>query len=262
MDTAHEKLLVNGDPSRMRQVMLNLLTNAAEALPGGEGTISIKCGRGRWLEPRENCWSYLPTDTTETIWVEVDDDGEGIQQKDLERIFDPFFSTRFTGRGLGLSAVMGIVRAHHGAIHLVSRRGSGTRMTIHLAPAEQTNGLTKPSLGLRRMVLIVDEDMGYLRGVQQQVSALGHQALAVSSGAKARELLQEGFEPDVALISGQLADMPAVELASELKLLLPDVKLVLLGSSISTEQEAFWQECLKLPEESEHLIEVLENLQA
>jgi PAS domain S-box-containing protein len=262
MDTAHEKLLVNGDPSRMRQVMLNLLTNAAEALPGGEGTISIKSGRGRWLEPPENCWSYLPAETEETIWVEVSDDGEGIHQKDLERIFDPFFSTRFTGRGLGLSAVMGIIRAHRGAIHIVSRRGSGTRMTIHLAPAELTGGLTKPSLGLRRMVLIVDENLAHLRSVQQEVSSLGHQVLAVSSGAKARELLDEGLEPDVALISGQLPDLPAAELASELKQLLPEVMLILLGAASNEEHEAFWQECLRLPEESDHLSEVLENLQA
>ncbi len=229
---------------------------------GGEGTISVKCGRSRWLEPRENCWSYLPANTLETTWVEVDDDGEGIHQKDMERIFDPFFSTRFTGRGLGLSAVMGIVRAHHGAVHIVSRRGSGTRFTIHLAPTEVMSAVPGHSLGIRRMVLIVDEDLAHLRSVQQQVSGLGHQVLAISSAAKARELLEEGLEPDVAMISDHLPDLPAAQLASQLKELHPGLMLVLLGSAVGKEQEDFWQECLKLPEESSHLSEVLENLQA
>ncbi len=124
---------LEGDATQIRQVVLNLLLNASEAIPGEGGTITVATGEcscdrdrldraemGRALE--EGRYAYLS----------VADDGAGIGEEALPRIFEPFFSTKFTGRGLGLAAVLGIVRAHRGAIELETAPGTGTRFTILL----------------------------------------------------------------------------------------------------------------------------------
>lgn len=103
---------VNGDASQLRQVVLNLLTNAAEALPAGVGTIRIgtaRCDGG--------------------VALSVTDNGVGMPPAVAARVFDPFYTTKPEGRGLGLAAVHGIVRAHGGSITLVSAPGKGTTFT-------------------------------------------------------------------------------------------------------------------------------------
>jgi signal transduction histidine kinase len=112
----------------VRQVLLNLLTNAAEAIAaeGGPGVIAITTGQATLDEHDLAGATFSAARPGPCCFVEVSDSGAGIADEVLGRIFEPFFSTKFTGRGLGLAAVQGIMRAHAGALFVRSAAGAGS----------------------------------------------------------------------------------------------------------------------------------------
>jgi signal transduction histidine kinase len=127
---------VLADASQLRQVVMNLVTNAAEAIGTRPGIVDLATGVASL--DRDD----LPTLTHEYgiapgehVCLEVRDNGSGMDSATLEKIFDPFFSTKFTGRGLGLAAVLGIVRGHKGAIRVASTPDRGSTFTIYLPRA-------------------------------------------------------------------------------------------------------------------------------
>lgn len=137
LDLARELPPVSVDVTQLRQVLMNLLTNAADAIGDRSGVVSITTGASEI--PQE----YLDeiTFTEEAlpgmfIYIEVSDTGSGMDAETQSKIFDPFFSTKFAGRGLGLAAVQGIVRTHGGAIKVYSEEGRGTTMKVLLPIVE------------------------------------------------------------------------------------------------------------------------------
>ncbi len=144
--------MVAGDPSQLRQVVMNLITNAADAIGDGPGTIRISAGT-RVLSARDGAAAQQPgtvgLSPGEYVWLEVRDDGAGMDADTQARIFDPFFTTKPAGRGLGLAAVQGIVRSHGGRILVVSQRGQGTTFTLLFPSAHSVAG---PSSGVRPRV--------------------------------------------------------------------------------------------------------------
>jgi signal transduction histidine kinase len=136
LDLASDLPLVEADENQLRQVVTNLVQNAAEAIGDASGAISImtsavECDRERlahsWIDDQLPAGRYVS--------LEVRDTGGGIDAGTRSRLFEPFFSTKFTGRGLGLPAVLGIVRGHKGAIEVHSAPGEGTRFTVLLPVA-------------------------------------------------------------------------------------------------------------------------------
>jgi two-component system, cell cycle sensor histidine kinase and response regulator CckA len=129
---------VEGDPAQVRQAVMGCVLNAAEAMGEKGGRLTVRTGVGEF--DQATLTACAPGDERSPgryVWVEVSDTGCGIPAADLGRIFDPFFTTKFTGRGLGLAAVLGIVRAHLGAICVQSTPGSGSTFRI-LLPAAPT----------------------------------------------------------------------------------------------------------------------------
>jgi two-component system, chemotaxis family, sensor kinase Cph1 len=126
-----EEALISGDIVQIRQVFMNLITNAAEAIGDKSGTISVLTASVKadtcFVENFESFWNLQ---TGDYILLRVTDTGCGMTQETLAKIFEPFFTTKFTGRGLGLSAVMGIVKKHKGAMKVESAPGSGTNFEI------------------------------------------------------------------------------------------------------------------------------------
>jgi signal transduction histidine kinase len=124
---------IEADPVQIRQVIMSLAVNAFESLDNGEGLVAIcvrlvQCsGELRLTNDRGE-----PLPEGSYICLEVRDNGCGIEPKNMSRIFEPFFTTKFTGRGLGLAAVQGIVRSHHGAIRVESMLGKGSVFRIYL----------------------------------------------------------------------------------------------------------------------------------
>lgn len=126
---------VEADATQLRQVIMNLLINASEAVGEREGHINLSTGV-RWVDRKYLASTYLAPDLPEGkyVYLEVTDNGSGMDSETLGKIFDPFFTTKFTGRGLGLAAVLGIVRGHKGALKVTSQPGQGTTFSI-LLPA-------------------------------------------------------------------------------------------------------------------------------
>jgi signal transduction histidine kinase len=123
---------------------MNLIVNASDALEDNPGEISIKTGT--IVNPSESIEnSYLGESLPdgEYVYVTISDSGIGMDEKTCQRIFDPFFSTKVTGRGLGLAAVMGIIRSHNGSITLKSTPDEGTAFTFFLPVAEPSSSQKK-----------------------------------------------------------------------------------------------------------------------
>jgi len=110
---------VDGDPSQLGQVVMNLLSNASDALEGEAGTIEVSTGA-----------TPHPSTLVSSVWLEVTDSGKGMDHETRVRIFEPFFSTKEHGRGLGLAAVRGIVRSHGGTLEVHSEPGLGASFRV------------------------------------------------------------------------------------------------------------------------------------
>lgn len=140
-DLAFDLEPVEGDAGQLRQIVVNLVTNASDAISPNEGTVRIRTGKTLLSE---EALQRLAADRGVTpghyAFLEVSDDGCGIGPEMRARIFDPFFTTKATGRGLGLAAVLGIVRAHKGAIRIESQPGEGTVFRVLLPIATCTAG--------------------------------------------------------------------------------------------------------------------------
>jgi CheY-like chemotaxis protein len=128
---------IMADAMQMRQIITNLVINSAEALGDRPGSIVISTGvRAAKAEDFASSPLGLEIPSGDYVALEVRDTGSGMSPEIQERIFDPFFTTKFTGRGLGLAAVLGIVRGHHGALKVESEEGGGTRFLVLLPIVE------------------------------------------------------------------------------------------------------------------------------
>lgn len=158
-------VFVDGDPVQLRQIVMNVLANASDALGDNVGTIRIETGVRRVTETEVNdALPRQPVDEDDYAFLEISDSGCGMDADTLGRIFEPFFSTKFTGRGLGLSAALGIVRRHHGFIKVRSAPAEGTTFVLllpvvarpakHKAPRRMPHPLPM-TLGT---ILVVDDE--------------------------------------------------------------------------------------------------------
>ncbi|GLH74258.1 hypothetical protein GETHLI_27600 [Geothrix limicola] len=129
--------LIEGDATQIRQVIMNLITNASDALGDRTGRISISIGTME-TGPLTPCLAGTPPEGL-SVYLDVTDTGAGMEPDTLDKIFDPFFTTKFTGRGLGLAAVLGIMRGHHGAIQVTSRPNEGTSFRLLFPRSSQTS---------------------------------------------------------------------------------------------------------------------------
>jgi signal transduction histidine kinase len=117
--------------------IMNLVTNAAEAARESGSTIRVRTRGLQLTAPDLVSWRIgVPPRPGNYVMLEVSDDGSGMDERTAARMFDPFYTTKFIGRGLGLAAVLGIVRAHEGAINVVSAPGAGTTFRVVLPAVE------------------------------------------------------------------------------------------------------------------------------
>jgi CheY-like chemotaxis protein len=225
---------LHGDPSQVRQVVLNLVINASEAIGDAVGSIAVTTGvmecaadelaRG-YVVPASGAGAY--------VFVEVTDTGCGMERETLQRMFEPFFTTKFTGRGLGLSAVLGIVQAHAGALRVRSEPGRGTTIRV-LFPAASGRGEAgkgsgdKASWTGRGTVLVVDDEASVLTVTCKMLRRLGFEVLTANDGQEAVALYRErGAEIALVLMDLTMPRMGGEEAFYELRKLNPWVHVVL-----------------------------------
>ena len=242
-DLAGVDCRLRGDAGQVRQVLLNLVKNAADALPEGGGVVHI---RTAVLEPEEVAAIEPVTDWLppggRCCCLEVNDDGQGLSRRALSRIFEPFYSTRPGGRGLGLSAVLGIVRGHEGTIAIDSEPGRGTRVRV-LFPLEETRlpadrisgSQTVPFAG-EGTVLVVDDEEVVRTTVSRFAERMGLRAITADGGPEAIKVFAaQGDGIDLVLLDMTMPGMDGRETLVELRAIRPDVP-VLLSSGYSEEE--------------------------
>jgi CheY-like chemotaxis protein len=224
----------DGDPAQMRQVIMNLITNASDAIGTGTGRITVSTGRTQ-VKRADVADAWVGNDVAEGeyVFAEVSDTGCGMDAATLGRIFDPFFTTKFTGRGLGLAAVLGIVRGHHGAIKIASAPGRGTTFRV-LLPATRTPAAIQTAVpksttaradGAR--VLVVDDEAGVRTIARESLRRAGFEVTTASDGAEAIEMLAGGASFDAVLLDMTMPRMGGVEAFRLIKARQPELPIVL-----------------------------------
>ena len=227
---------IEADATQIRQVVMNLITNASDALADEVGTITIATG-ACCADPTYLASSLVGAELApgEYVFVEVRDTGVGMTPETQARIFDPFFTTKFTGRGLGLAAVLGIMRGHQGAIRLESAPGQGTtfRLLFPAAaahPAEVTGvelAIAEGSLRGRR-VLVVDDEVLVRDAVTRMLRHLGTEPVAAVNGCDAISLLDRAPDSvDVVLLDMMMPEMSGEETFLEIHDRYPALPVIL-----------------------------------
>jgi two-component system cell cycle sensor histidine kinase/response regulator CckA len=187
---------VVADITQIRQIVMNLITNASDALGDQPGTITLETSLVD-ATPAMLASTYLneALPAGPYICLEVSDTGAGMTRETSTRIFEPFFTTKFTGRGLGLAAVLGIVRGHKGAIDVQSEPGAGTTFRVLLPasarPAEAATPATHAPLGHGSGLVMLVDDEESVRGLARRVLERGgYSVLEAESGEEALARLE------------------------------------------------------------------------
>ena len=226
---------IEADPGQLRQAINNLVTNASEALQSRPGTITLATGSIH-ADQAYLASTHLGEGLPEGpyVWLEVADTGVGIDPGAQARIFDPFFTTKFTGRGLGLAAVLGIVRGHHGCIAIDSEPGRGTAIRILFPATEAARdadvvGIAEPSAQEDGgTVLVVDDEEAVRTVARLTLQRFGYEVLAAESGAEAVAIFREHADRIVAvLLDVTMPGMNGEETMSRMREIRKEVKVIL-----------------------------------
>lgn len=240
---------IEADRGQMSQVVMNLLVNASEAIGDRPGTITL---RTRLVELTPEMIRGLLAENDcrpgRFIALEVADDGCGISADARNRIFEPFYSTKFAGRGLGLAAVQGIVRSHRGALRVESAPGEGSVFSLYFPVAGQTSPSAddpaasqdspeRRGRGGRAVVLVADDEQIVRDLVRQMLEVSGYTVIVVNDGVAAVEAVRErDGEIDVALLDLTMPRMGGDEALRGIRRLAPDLPVIL--TSGYAEQDA------------------------
>ncbi|HNT34954.1 MAG TPA: ATP-binding protein [bacterium] len=237
---------VEADAAQMYQVISNLVTNASESIGNRKGTVTIKtASRECTREFFADCYLNLVLQEGSYVMLEVSDTGCGMTPETMQKMFDPFFTTKFTGRGLGLSAVLGIVRGHSGTIQVNSEPGQGTTFRLLLPATDRCPSNHQPAhveskTFLRGLtILVVDDDPAVLDLIELILDGEGSKVLKATDGLEALDVYQ-AHAKEIALV---ILDMTMPNLSGEdtlfrLRAIDPDVR-VLLSSGYSETPEKF-----------------------
>ncbi|NNF06792.1 MAG: response regulator [Candidatus Eisenbacteria bacterium] len=180
------------DSSQVGQVVMNLLTNASDALEDEPGTISVTTGC-RFFDRKDLANTYLSGNTApgEYVYLEVQDTGCGMAPEVLQRVFDPFFTTKEPGRGFGMATVLGIVRSHNGAVVAQSELGEGSRVCVlfPVAPSEMQEATPEENLEIIEdiygAILVADDEQDIRELYHEILEDAGFEVLSASDGAEA-----------------------------------------------------------------------------
>jgi len=226
---------IQGDAGQIRQVVMNLITNASESLGENRGRVDVTTGV-QWAEagelPALEPGRQLPEGRY--VFLEVNDTGCGMDDDTLNKIFDPFFTTKFTGRGLGLAAVLGIIRSHHGSIRVHSQPGAGTTFRVMFPAAEGAVSLEldriheQPVWRGDGLVLVVDDQAAVRNLARSILERAGLRVLTAADGHEAVHVFAEhAKEIHAVLLDLSMPGMDGGEVFRHLTELVPGIRVVL-----------------------------------
>lgn len=228
---------VKVDVAQIRQVVMNLITNATESITDSSGVVAIS------TRIEKHAGGPVPDAVLDGdlapgryVCLEVVDTGCGMDDETRTRIFDPFFTTKGAGRGLGLAAVLGIVRGHGGVVTLQSSAGKGTTIRVLLPSADgvvessASNGDRVPTEASADggRVLVVDDDGMVRNMISTMLKVAGFDAVGARDGKDAIELFtQHAGKLDLVILDLTMPAMGGAEVLGELRLLSPDIPVLL-----------------------------------
>lgn len=209
------------DPAQIRQMVYSLVQNAAEAYPSGRGDIFLRA-RTVDLDTKDfkNFISIPPSGDGSYLEIEICDHGEGLPPDIQTKIFEPFFSTKFHGRGLGLSTVLGIVRSLKGGLQVISSKADGTSFKLFFPVlGKEPSAEPKPAQQFRRpggnTILVIDDEAGIRKGLAQALETKNYKVLTAENGRDGLEQFKNNGE-DILCILLDLT-MPVMDGGETLK---------------------------------------------
>lgn len=236
-DLADGLPLIEADTGQLQQVLMNLLINAAEAMGDRAGRICIHTAVRHITEKDHIFWRYTdqPLPTGDYISLRVEDDGEGMEPGNIVKIFDPFFTTKFTGRGLGLAAVLGIVRSHRGGLHVSSQPEAGTVFELLLPISTETELIESSELevtgvetAVTGLLLVIDDERAVREAVADILELENIGALTAANGDEGIELYKaHANEIDLVLLDLSMPGKSGRETFEALQAFDPNVRIML-----------------------------------
>ncbi len=244
LDLSPQIPAIDADITQIQQVIMNLIINASEAIGSHSGAISLSTGVMR-VDQQYLSETFLDEDLKEGqyVYLEVSDTGCGMSPDIQSKVFEPFFTTKFTGRGLGMAAILGIVRGHHGAIKVYSEENKGTTFKI-LFPSSQHTALP---LTLKDKdanlwhgegcILIIDDEETIREVAASMLKDMGLKTLQAADGIEGIAMFREHKDNITAvLLDMTMPRMGGEDTYSELCRINPKIKVIL--SSGYTEHDA------------------------
>jgi PAS domain S-box-containing protein len=263
----------NVDATQARQVVMNLLTNASEALGDHDGTIRVETGT--LAVPESDVHSpYLGKGLAQGryVYLEVADSGCGMDDEQKAKIFDPFFTTKFTGRGLGLAAVLGIVRGHKGSITVDSEPGHGSKIKV-LFPAWREEPLARSHSSSTTpakwhgsgTILLVDDEKTVRAAVGAILERMGFHVVMASDGVSALSIVREkSNEIAAVLLDWTMPGISGEDVLRELLRIRPETPVIVssgfTSEDISEKLPATGVGFIQKPYASADLIEKLREI--
>lgn len=229
LDLMAELPEIIGDSAQIRQVIMNLVINASDALKNESGTVSIATNVQK-IDP--DCfWLYQPEQLKDYadksyVTLTVTDTGCGIEERLLGKIFEPFFSTKDSGRGLGLAAVIGIVKSHKGGLSVKSEFGKGTEFIVQLPVRELESDSQAVADKLRSSlessgtgnIIVADDEETLLLVLNRILNKAGYKVLSAKNGLEAWELYQKhGIEIDLLILDTNMPELSGPEVLKKVK---------------------------------------------
>jgi PAS domain S-box-containing protein len=222
---------IEADPSQIEQVLVNLSVNARDAMPEG-GRLLIEAENVELDE--EYAYMHPDTDAGRYVRLKVSDTGVGMDQETLDRIFEPFYTTKSDGTGLGLATVYGIVTGAGGRIDVYSEVGFGTTVKIHMpttsaapaapAPADEAEG------GRGEVVLVVEDEPDVKRMAERILSKGGYSVIGATHPLEAIEICRGGEQPvDLLLTDVIMPEMLGTELVEKVREVQPALRVVYMS---------------------------------
>ncbi len=222
---------VAADGFQLRQVVTNLVLNALDAMAGKRGVLTLRSQPLRLDAELAKQYGLKPGDY---VKLAVEDTGSGIAAEARERLFEPFFSTKAPGRGMGLAAAAGIVRTHRGWLGIDSTSDQGTRFGIILPVAHASTPRRKavPTASVApvstRNILLIDDEPAVRVVTCRLLNELGHRVVTADSGQRGLELFSERPDDnDLVVLDLTMPETPGEQILDELRLVRRDVPVVI-----------------------------------
>jgi two-component system, cell cycle sensor histidine kinase and response regulator CckA len=237
--------MILGDPTQIHQVVMNLCSNAADAMENQTGTIEVTLRRAS-LEPARSRPDLRPG---RYLKLTVSDTGRGMEHEVLDHIFEPFYTTKEASRGsgMGLAVVHGIVKGHRGTISVESTPGKGSRFVVYLPLVDELCRQQEEASSSdhrardKKQIMLVDDEEIVLSSVQRALERMGFQVVPVGDGKAALELFSRSPRDFDLIITDQtMPHLTGAQFSEEVLRIRPDMPVILCTgfSEVITEQEA------------------------